>query len=916
MSKLPRGTVTLLFTDIEGSTRLLQHLGDGYRLVLAEYRRLLRAAFAEHGGQEVSTEGDAFFVAFAMASDAVAAAVDAQRALVAHPRAEGVGLRVRMGVHTGEPAVIAGDYVGLDVHRAARICGAGHGGQVLISRATCELVARTLPPGTGLRDLGVHRLKDLGQPEQLYQLVISGLPADFPPLRTVGRRRTKLPAPLTAFVGRSRELGEITRLLGREDVRLLTLTGPGGSGKTRLALRVAADLLEEFPDGVALVELASVDDPALVVPRVAQALGVREVMGQPVFDALTDRVGEQRLLLLLDNFEQVLAAAPVVERLLMACPQLKVMVTSRAALHVSGEHAYPVPPLAVPDPELRLSPEGLVGSEAVGLFVDRARAVKPDFAVTAANAPMLAEICRRLDGLPLAIELAAVRMKLLSPEAMLGRLQQRLPLLTGGARDLPARQQTLQATIDWSYRLLAPREQRLFARLAVFAGGCTLEAAEAICELEGDADVLAGLDSLLDESLLRRSDGHQSEPRVGMLETIREYALALLEASGEAAVLARRHASYFLALAERAELLLSGPQQAMWFQRFDADLDNFRAVLAWTVAHQEPELTAKLAEGLRLFWEHRGAVSEELGWLDAALKHRGSLSRPTLAKVLSAKGAVLLIVRGDHEQAKPLLEESLQLSQDSGDPKQVIRTLSHLGIAAMLEDDHHRSAALHDKAVALARQLNDRQVLAKALTNQSGLYMVRGDHVQAKVALRESLTCARDVGDRRGVAVILGYLAVLALSEEDHETAVPMMEESLALGHELGNPALVASPLCGLGLAALYQGDDERAAALFEESLIQARRAEDVYIIRDCLWGLAGVADAKGQPSRAVRLWGTAATLDKALGFTAPDVRLLRERLEATVPERLDADAFQTEFTQGRATRMDQAIAYALERDR
>jgi predicted ATPase/class 3 adenylate cyclase len=913
MSKLPSGTVTLLFTDIEGSTRLLQHLGDRYRNFLAEHRRLLRAVFDEHGAHEVSTEGDAFFVAFARASDAVAAAVNGQRVLAAHPWAEGIGLRVRMGIHSGEPTVVAADYVGLDVHRAARICSAGHGGQVLISRGTYELVARDLPPGIGLRDLGEQRLKDLAQPEQLYQLVIPGLAADFPQLRTVGRRTTNLPAPLTAFVGRNRELAEIATLLGREGVRLLTLTGPGGSGKTRLALRVAADLLEGFPDGVVLVELAPVDDATLVVSAVARVLGVREVMGQPILETITDRVGDQGLLLLLDNFEQVLSAAPVVDRLLVACPRLKVLVTSRAALHVSGEHEYPVPPLAVPDPELRLSPEGLVESEAVALFADRAQAVKPDFSVTAANAATVAEICRRLDGLPLAIELAAVRIKLLSPQAMLERLEQRLPLLTGGARDLPARQQTLRATIEWSYRLLGSSEQRLFARLAVFAGGCTLEAAEAVCDLEGDGDMLAELDSLLDKNLLRRSDGDQDEPRVGMLETIREYALELLNSSGEAAQLARQHADYFLALAEQVEGLLSGPEQGMWFRRIDADLDNLRVALAWSVAHQQPETTAKLAEGLRLFWEDRGPASEGLRWLNAALEHHEDLSLPTLAKALSTKAGLLLLIRGDREQAKPALKESLRLSRDLGDTTRVVRTLSYMGIVAMQEGDHKQSVALHDEAVALAREQNDGPALVTALINQSGVLMLHGDHVEARRALDESLVLVRQLGDPRGIVYVLTYLATLALAEEDHHQAVPMMEESLALGHEVESPALVATSLCGLGLAALYQGDHDRASALFEESLTLARGTEDTYIIKDCLWGLAGVAGAKGQSSRAVRLWGAAAALDDAVGMSTPDVRPVRIRLEST-RARLNADAFEAEFAKGRAISMDQAVTYALER--
>ena len=800
MSKLPSGTVTLLLTDIEGSTRLLQHLGEGYRHVLDEHQRLLRVVFDEHGGHEVSTHGDAFFVAFARASDAVAAAVDGQRVLAAHPWAEGVGLRVRMGIHSGEPTVVAGDYVGLDVQRAARICSAGHGGQVLVSRGTYELVARELPPGTGLRDVGEHRLKDLAQPEHLYQLVIPGLAADFPQLRTVGRRTTNLPAPLTTFVGRTRELGEIATLLGCEGVRLLTLTGPGGSGKTRLALRVAADVLEGFPDGVVLVELAPIDNPALVVSAVARALGVREVMGQPVLETITDRVGDQRLLLLLDNFEQVLSAAPVVDRLLVACQRLKLLVTSRAALHVSGEHEYPVPPLAVPDPELRLASKGLMESEAAALFADRAQAVKPDFSVTAANAATVAEICRRLDGLPLAIELAAVRIKLLSPQAMLDRLQQRLPLLTGGARDLPARQQTLRATIEWSYRLLDPTEQRLFARLAVFAGGCTLSAAEAVCDLGGEVDVLAGLDSLLDKNLLRRSDGDQEEPRVGMLETIREYALELLKVSGEAAQVARQHADYFLVLAEQAEGLLSGPDQGMGFRRIDAGLDNLRVALAWSVAHQQPETTAKLAEGLRLFWEDHGPASGGLRWLDAALKHHEDLSQPTLAKALSTKAGLLLIIRGDREQAKPALKESLQLSRDLGDTTRVVRTLSYMGIVAMQEGDHKQSVALHDEAVALAREQNDSQTLATALINQSGVLMLHGDHVEARRTLDESLVLVRQLGDPRGIVYVLTYLATLALAEEDHQQAVPMMEESLALGHELEARRWLPPPCAGSGL--------------------------------------------------------------------------------------------------------------------
>jgi predicted ATPase/class 3 adenylate cyclase len=911
MSELPNGMVTLLFTDIEGSTRLLQHLGDRYGTVLAEHRGLLRAAFTRHRGCEVDTEGDGFFVAFAKASDAVAAAVDGQRALAAHSWPGGVGLRVRMGMHSGEPTVVAGDYVGLDVHRAARICSAGHGGQVLLSRVTREQAGRELRPGIGLRDLGEHRLKDLTQPEHLHQLVIPGVAADFPALRTVVRQRTMLPAPLTGFVGRRRELEEITTLLGRQGMRLLTLTGPGGSGKTRLALRVAAGLVEAFPDGVVLVDLASIQEPTLVPAAVAHALGIGEVLDQPLLETLTDSVGDQQLLLLLDNFEQVLPAASLVHRLLIGCPQLKILVTSRAALHVSGEHEYPVPPLAVPDVEAPPAPNG-VASDAVALFADRGRAVKPDFAVTAQNAATVAEICRRLDGLPLAIELAAVRTKLLSPQAMLDRLQQRLPLLTSGPRDLPARQQTLRATLDWSYRLLAPAEQRLFSRLAVFAGGCTVQAAEAVCSLNSDEDALAGLDSLVDKNLLRTSD-HEGVPRVGMLQTIHEYAQELLDTEGEAPLLAQRHADYFLALAGQADGLLSGPEQQRWFKQLAADLDNFRAALGWSAAHQQYETTAKLAEGLRLFWQDRGPASEGVRWLDAALNHREHLSLPTLTRVLSTKAALLLVIQGDRNQAMPLLHESLRLARELGDTTRIVRNLSYLGIVAEQEGDYQQSAALHDEAVALARTQADQRVLATALVNQSGVFMLHGQHAQAKAALEESLVLVRKLKDPRGIVYAVTYLATVALAEQDHQQAIPMMEESLTLGRELESPALIAVSLCGLGLAALYQGDHDRASALFAESLTLAQTTEDTYLIKDCLWGLAGVADAKGQTSRCLRLWAVAAALDEAVRLLTPDFQPLRRRLGSAVRARLSPDAIEAELAKGRATSLDQAVAYALE---
>ncbi|HEV2895669.1 MAG TPA: adenylate/guanylate cyclase domain-containing protein, partial [Actinomycetota bacterium] len=483
MTDLPTGTVTFLFTDIEGSTSLLQELGDRYPAVLDEHAAIIRRAVSDGGGIEVSTHGDAFFAVFRSPAGAVGAAIAAQRGLAANDWSPGPPVRVRMGAHTGEGALGGDDYAGIDVHRAARIADAAHGGQVLLSDATRGLVQHALPAGTSLRDLGAHHLRGIAGPERLHQLVVDGLPADFPAPRTPDARPSNLPPQLTSFVGREEEIAEVERLLGR--TRLLTLTGPGGSGKSRLALRVATELLPQYRDGSCFVDLSPVTDPALVPAAVANALGVPESPERPILDGVKDHLRHRELLQVVDNFEQVAEAGPVIEELLTAAPKLRTLVTSRVVLSLRGEQEYPVPPLQVPDPEqLPRDLAALTEVEAVRLFVERAQAASPRFALTERNAPVVAEITARLDGLPLAIELAATRAKVLTPEQILARLKSRLSILTSGSRSVPERQRTLRAAIAWSYDLLDPVERRLFARLSVFTGGWTFESAEAVCDPE------------------------------------------------------------------------------------------------------------------------------------------------------------------------------------------------------------------------------------------------------------------------------------------------------------------------------------------------------------------------------------------------------------------------------------------------
>ena len=901
----PTGTVTCLFTDIEGSTRLEFELGTGpYRDIRERHRDLLRTAFAAHGGHEQGTEGDSFFVIFRGALEAVAAAADAQRALAAEAWTDGLAVRVRMGLHTGDIEAAGADVIGYAINRTARIAAAAHGGQVLLSDATRGLVEGGLPEGIGLRDLGEHRLKDLAAPERLAQLVIDGLPDDFPPPRSLDARPNNLPTQLTTFVGRDKELGEAVALLA--GTRLLSLTGPGGTGKTRLSLQVAAAAADEFPDGIWFVALEPVRDPALVAATIGRVLGVADSRNRPAIDTLADHIGQQRMLLVLDNFEQVITAGSDVADLLRRCENIACLVTTRIALRISGEQEYPVPGLPAPPDTSRLSEvdrlnlpraireydlDTLNQYEAVRLFIARASAVKPGFAVTNANAPAVAGISARLHGMPLAIELAAARIKLLTPDQILARLEHHLALLTAGSRDLPERQQTLRGAIAWSYDLLDDGAKLLIDRLSVFRGGCELEMAETVC---GPADeigieVFEGLGTLVDQSLVRIDEMAVGEPRFVMLDTIREYAAEMLAKRGEADHLASRHGHAMLDLAERAAPNLTGMDQRSWLDRLERDHDNLRAALEWATARPEPELAARMGFALWRFWQQRGYLNEARVRFEAMADQDWSLDPVCAARFAEGFGGIAYW-QADHPAADRWYTEALRIWREIGDKGEIANALYNDAYADILP----------------LMGLSGREMTAAQREPK---------YQEGQRKLEEALALYRAIGDKAGEGNILWALGSYAYFTAAGLPAEHWYRESLELHREAGHRTMEAWSLHMLALVQIGHGEYAESTQHAREALGIFRDAGDVGGITLILDDLASIAVAAGDAARGARLYGAARHLQATSGtMLANYVEETYDSYNAPSPRSvLSPEDFERYAAEGAAMGLDELVAYALE---
>jgi predicted ATPase/class 3 adenylate cyclase len=911
MNTVSAGTVTLVFTDIEGSTQLLQALGERYASALADHHRLLGDAFRAQDGAEQGTAGDGLYYTFPTARGALLAAIEAQRGLAEHTWPGETKVRVRMGIHTGEPRRAETGLVGLDVHRAARIGGVGHGGQILVSQTTHDLVAGDLAGTVDFLDMGEHRLKDMPGPERLYQVVAPGLAAKFPELRTIEAVRGNLPRQLTTFIGRETEVAAARHLL--DGAPLLTLTGPGGVGKTRLAVRLATDLVDGFDDGAWLVELGSMTDPSLVTTAVATVLGVTEQPGRPISASIVDHLRRRRLLLVLDNCEHLLAAcAELANTILVACPDVRILATSQEPLSIAGEAVLPVPPLTVPpsDPG-STDRDRLLACDAVLLFLERARTANPGFQLTPANGEAVIQICRRLDGIPLALELAAARLRALSAEQIADRLDDRFRLLTGGSRVAIPRHQTLRAAVEWSFELLTEGEAALLRRLSVFAGGLGLEAAEAVGvgDPVDDFDVLDLMARLADKSLVT-VDASGPEARYRLSEILRAYSYERLVQAGEAVAARRRHRDWFLELTEgAAKALQRGPEAAAWLDRLELEHDNLRAALEWSESTSDEQRTGlRLATGLWRFWEIRGHAEEGRHWFERLLAATRDDETPLRANALTGAG-ILAFMQGDFAAAIAFHEQSLELNRRLGNPEGISYAINNVANAALQQGDYARAHALYQQAVVLTGELGDRHGRAFGLMNMADVLEREGDYDAARAHFDESVVAFRALGDRWGEAFALDAFGLIAARQGDVETARSLHVEAAAMSREMNDDRGVARALVNLGDLAARVGERDRALAMYRESLALRLGLGDLPGTAAALEKVAWVV-AEDDPEAAARVLGAADAMRETIRARVPPSALGEyERGRQGLEAGLGSEAFDLALKSGRGLSPGAALA-------
>jgi predicted ATPase/class 3 adenylate cyclase len=908
------GAVTFLFTDIEGSTRLWETEPVRMAPALARHDALCRGIVAAHGGRLVKMTGDGMLATFDDPSLAVAAALELQLGVRAIAADAGLALRMRSGLHAGVSQARDGDYFGPAVNRAARIMSAAHGGQILLSQAVVDEVKGRTGQGIDLLHLGRVRLRDLSGPEDVWQLLHGDLQRAFPPLRSLDATPNNLPQQVTSFIGREKEIAEIEALLAA--TRLLTLTGSGGCGKTRLSLEVAADALESSTDGVWFVELAALADPALVPQAVASVLGLREERDASLTQILVDHVRSRHLLLVLDNCEHVLAAcATLADAILTQCPHAVLLATSRQRLGLPGERVYRVPSLSTPDPKRDVTPETLSRYESARLFRERAQLQQPRFVVNEQNARAVASVCHRLDGIPLAIELAEARMRSMPVEEIDHHLDRRFMLLTGGSRAARPRQQTLRAMIDWSYDLLEPAEQALYGRLAVFAGGFSADSAERVGAGEPleQWQVLHILTSLADRNLVAAEE-RDGANRYRLLETIRQHALERLRVSGDGDAMRRKHRDYFLALAEEAEPKLRGAEQAASLRRLEEEHENLRAAFEWCVADEELNPGLRFCGALQHFWTLRGHVSEGREWCARMLPASAKPTRER-AKALSAAGA-LAYLQADYGAAKALHEESLAIRRQLGDQRGIATSLSNLGVLACDLVDFASARALFEESLAILRQLDDAWGIAIALGNLGRAANELGDYDTAKSRHEESLAIKRELGNRAGIANTLHSLANVAHAQGELATAKALHLESIEVARELGHRPGLSTYLTNLASVVSDQGEFVAAREIYAEGLAILIELGDRRNIAVALEGLAVITATIEGPSHAARIFGAAQRLREDIGSALTQLYKARydARVAAARAAMRDDALFDRAWQEGRALTLEQAIALALAR--